>query len=96
VEEATGEALAVTTGPGDVTPPPVRAEGAAAGAGLGLTSRELEVLRLLVEGHTNPEIAAALFISHRTVGNHVASIMAKLDVDSRTAAAIYAERHGLV
>ncbi len=61
----------------------------------GLTPRELEVLRLLVEGRSNPEIAAALFISPRTAGNHVANILAKLDVDSRTAAATHAVRLGL-
>jgi DNA-binding NarL/FixJ family response regulator len=62
----------------------------------GLTPRELGVLRLLVEGHSNPRIAAVLFISQRTVRNHVTSILAKLGVDSRTAAATFALRRGLV
>jgi DNA-binding CsgD family transcriptional regulator/tetratricopeptide (TPR) repeat protein len=61
-----------------------------------LSSREMDVLRLLVEGHSNPEIATALFISHRTVRNHVTNILAKLDVESRTAAATLALREGLV
>jgi DNA-binding CsgD family transcriptional regulator len=69
---------------------------AAAGAAFGLTPREMEVLRLLVEGRSNQEIAAALFVSHRTARTHVANILAKLGLGSRTAAATYAMRHGLV
>ena len=61
-----------------------------------LTMREREILRLLVEGRSNPEIAAALFISPKTVRNHVSRILAKLGVASRTAAATFAVRHGLV
>jgi non-specific serine/threonine protein kinase len=60
-----------------------------------LTPREQEVLRLLVAGHTNREIAAALFITHRTAMTHVTNILAKLDVASRTEAAAWAVRHGL-
>jgi DNA-binding NarL/FixJ family response regulator len=52
-------------------------------------------LRLLAEGHSNPEIASALYISPRTASHHVTSILAKLGVESRTAAATYAVRHGL-
>jgi predicted ATPase/DNA-binding CsgD family transcriptional regulator len=51
-----------------------------------LTPREIEVARLLAQGMTDPEIAAALFISVRTVENHVAHMLAKLGVHTRTAA----------
>ena len=61
----------------------------------GLTEREAEVLRLLVEGHSNQDIGKILSISTRTVENHVRSILAKLDLHSRTAAAAYAIRNGL-
>ena len=66
------------------------------GDALGLSPREREVLRLLVEGHSNPEIARALFISHKTVRNHVTNILSKLGVESRTAAATFALRHDLI
>lgn len=61
-----------------------------------LTPRETEVARLLVEGKTNPEIAAQLFISERTVQSHVANIMAKLGVNSRTAAVARVVRDRLI
>jgi DNA-binding CsgD family transcriptional regulator len=62
----------------------------------GLSPREIEVLGLLVEGQSNQEIAAALFISPRTAANHVANIMIKLGVESRTAAATWAVKQGIV
>ncbi|HUG15405.1 MAG TPA: tetratricopeptide repeat protein [Thermomicrobiales bacterium] len=61
-----------------------------------LTPREVEVLRLIVEGHSNQEIAARLFVSQHTVASHVAHILSKVGVESRTAAATWAMRHGLV
>src|SRR5262245_6554631 len=62
----------------------------------GLTDRELDVLRLLGLGRTNPEIAAALFISPRTVGVHVTHILRKLHATTRVQAATVAERAGLL
>jgi DNA-binding NarL/FixJ family response regulator len=60
-----------------------------------LTPRELEVLRLLVDGRSDREIAEALYISPRTVMTHVMNILNKLGVNSRTAAASHAIRHGI-
>jgi ATP/maltotriose-dependent transcriptional regulator MalT len=61
----------------------------------GLTPREREVLRLVAQGRTNREIAATLFVSHRTASTHVANILGKLAVSSRTEATAWAVREGL-
>jgi DNA-binding NarL/FixJ family response regulator len=66
------------------------------GPGAELTTRELEVLRLLGAGKTNKEIAAELQISERTARTHVSNILGKLDLTSRTQAALWAVRQGLV
>ena len=58
-----------------------------------LTSRENEVLRLVASGLTNAEIAERLVISQKTAGNHVSSILTKLNVRSRTEAAMYQLAH---
>jgi predicted ATPase/DNA-binding CsgD family transcriptional regulator len=62
----------------------------------GLSRRELEVLRLLADGRSNPEIAEALFISVRTVQTHTENIYAKLGVHARAEAVDVAHRHGLL
>jgi DNA-binding NarL/FixJ family response regulator len=61
-----------------------------------VTAREREVLRLLAEGLTNKQIAERLVVSEHTVHRHVTNIKRKLDLPSRTAAAAYAFRHGLL
>ncbi len=61
-----------------------------------LTSRELDVLRLIATGMSNHEIAEKLVISEKTVKTHVSSILSKLQLGDRTQAAIYALRHNLV
>jgi ATP/maltotriose-dependent transcriptional regulator MalT len=62
----------------------------------GLTAREVEVLRLVAAGRSNPQIASALVLSEKTVARHLSNIFAKIGVGSRTAAAAYAYEHGLV
>jgi two-component system, NarL family, response regulator LiaR len=61
-----------------------------------LSQRELEVLKLMVEGYSNPEIAAALYLSPNTIKTHIRGIMNKLAVDDRVQAAVVALRTGLV
>ena len=59
-------------------------------------TREVEVLSLLVAGHTNREISKSLFIGPRTASKHVANILAKLGVGSRGEDGVFATRHALV
>ena len=61
-----------------------------------LTEREKEVLLLMSEGKSNQEISNELFISIKTVKVHVSNILAKLEVQDRTQAVIYAFQHDLI
>ena len=60
-----------------------------------LTEREVDVLRLIARGFSNPDIAAELHLSEGTVRNHVSAILARLEVADRTQAAVIAIQHGL-
>jgi DNA-binding CsgD family transcriptional regulator len=60
-----------------------------------LSAREIEVLRLLSQGKSNPEIAKELFITRNTVQNHVSSILIKTNLTNRAQAAVYARDHGI-
>jgi DNA-binding NarL/FixJ family response regulator len=68
---------------------------AAPGAFDELSDRELEIMRLIAEGHANKEIALRLVISERTARTHVSHILRKLGLSSRTQAALLAVREGL-
>ena len=61
-----------------------------------LSERELEVIRGIIQGMKNNEIAETLFISTETVKSHVSNAIQKLGVKDRTQAAVYALTHGLV
>jgi len=68
----------------------------APGPALRLTERELDVLRLVAQGHSNKEIAARLFISENTVKNHVRNMLEKLQLHSRMEAVMYAVKENLL
>jgi DNA-binding CsgD family transcriptional regulator len=61
-----------------------------------LTERELEILRFIATGKTNKSIAAALFLSEKTIERHVSNVFTKLGVPTRAAATAYAYEHGLL
>ncbi len=61
-----------------------------------LSDREIEVLKLIANGKENAEIAADLFISPKTVKNHISNILMKLQIENRIQAAVYAVRSGIV
>jgi DNA-binding NarL/FixJ family response regulator len=62
----------------------------------GLTSREVEVLRLVAQGQSNKEIAAALVLSVRTVERHITNLYGKIDARGKADATAYAFKHGLL
>jgi DNA-binding CsgD family transcriptional regulator len=92
-DEATAEAFAATTeaGAGVILRSQVNAADA-----VGLTAREREILRLVVDGKSNPEIGTRLFISHRTVATHLRNVYDKLGVTGRAEAISAAIRRDLI
>lgn len=94
LEEAAREAVTIQRSPHRQTEALAQWSGPAPGATL--SARECDVLRLIVDGLTDAEIAATLSIGRRTVNTHVTSILNKLGVKSRTAAAAWAVRSNLV
>jgi DNA-binding NarL/FixJ family response regulator len=84
----------VLTGNAPESDPPARL--AVLGGPRRLTRRELEVLHLVATGETDQGIAERLYLSRRTINCHVANILAKLEVPSRTAAVMTAARIGLL
>jgi two-component system, NarL family, nitrate/nitrite response regulator NarL len=79
------EEFAISTPPASTSPSPL----------IGLTSREIEVLKELADGITNQEIAARLYISENTVKNHIHNILEKLNLNNRREAIEFARKHGL-
>jgi DNA-binding CsgD family transcriptional regulator len=77
---------------GGLTPPAAGARGGESP----LSTRELEVLRCIVQGCTNKEIARKMYISEQTAKNHITHILKKMNVTDRTAAAVMALRLGLI
>lgn len=75
---------------------PVSAMPTPEGLPAGLTEREAEVLRLVAAGHTNKEIARALFLSDKTIARHLSNIFVKVGVSTRTAATAFAFERGVV
>jgi DNA-binding CsgD family transcriptional regulator len=102
-EELLKQALTIAT---DLGMPPLLARvenlmpktggGAAPANPGGLTQREVEVIRLVSSGMTDREIGETLFISVKTVGNHLSNILNKTDSANRAEAASYANQHGLI
>jgi DNA-binding NarL/FixJ family response regulator len=86
--------VAAATAAAPAAPAPSAAE-AAAPAPDGLTQREAEILALIAQGLTNPEIAARLFLSNHTVKTHISRIFAKTGSRDRVAAIGYARRHNI-
>jgi non-specific serine/threonine protein kinase len=91
-DRARAEALQAAQAPTPLAAPKMR-RGA---TDHGLTHRELEIVRLVAAGCSNREVAASLFISVPTVKRHLTTILAKLDLSSRSALTAYAHTHGLV
>lgn len=92
LDAAVTEGIALTE---TLIPPTASAGVLPSQPGFGLTRREVEVLRLVANGHRDREIGQMLFISRSTAANHVANILAKLGLPSRAAAAAWAVRHGM-
>jgi DNA-binding NarL/FixJ family response regulator len=103
--DAAAEVLAGEARAGRLDPDAARAVVEAAGAApprirvqrpAGLTDRQVQVLRLVARGRSNPEIARELVISRRTAERHVQDVYARIGVSSRAGAALYALEHDLL
>ena len=91
-EEAIAAAVSISSADSDTSEAGATREPVVA---LGVTPREVDVLRLLGHGRSNRDIGERLFISPSTVNVHVSNLLAKLELESRAGAAAFAVRHGL-
>ena len=91
-----GKVVAALSGNAPPPPAPAGAPPPPATRPDGLSSREIEVLRLIAQGASNREIAETLVISEGTVKNHISNILGRLGLRDRTQAALYARENGLL
>src|SRR5438132_14211103 len=92
MRQAFGPSIYLRGAPAGSAPRGVRRDG----AGAELTRRELEILRLVAEGHSNAKLARMLWVTEQTVKFHLSNIYRKLDVANRTEASRWAQLHGLL
>ena len=95
VRQAFSHSVYLAGGRPNLAPAPVEAMTEAADEP-GLTRRELEILRLVAEGHSNAQLARMLWVTEQTVKFHLSNIYRKLDVANRTEASRWAQLHGLL
>jgi DNA-binding NarL/FixJ family response regulator len=80
----------------ETTAAPIRTSAGDGYSAAGLTRRELEILRLVAEGHSNAELARTLWVTEQTIKFHLSNIYRKLEVANRTEASRWAQLHGVL
>jgi DNA-binding CsgD family transcriptional regulator len=80
----------------ETTAAPTRTSAGNGYSAAGLTRRELEILRLVAEGHSNAELARTLWVTEQTIKFHLSNIYRKLEVANRTEASRWAQLHGVL
>jgi DNA-binding NarL/FixJ family response regulator len=96
VRQAFDHSVYLAGGPRPIGGPPATAQAPAAESPAGLTRRELEILRLVAEGHSNSQLARMLWVTEQTVKFHLSNIYRKLGVSNRTEASRWAQLNGLL
>jgi DNA-binding NarL/FixJ family response regulator len=96
VRQAFDHSVYLAGGPRPIGGPPAAAQAPAAQTAAGLTRRELEILRLVAEGHSNSQLARMLWVTEQTVKFHLSNIYRKLGVSNRTEASRWAQLNGLL
>jgi len=96
VRQAFDHSVYLAGGPRPIGGPPAAGQAPAAQTAAGLTRRELEILRLVAEGHSNSQLARMLWVTEQTVKFHLSNIYRKLGVSNRTEASRWAQLNGLL